>query len=168
MENDFAPREQGGTGDHPVTPDEAREALRRLDVDGAALADRLDGPAWYHPILGAITAGLALGMGLPDLWSTVAVALGIVALAVLMHVYRDHYGVVTSRAPGPRSRRVLVAAIAVLVVGMLAGLVVKLAELPLWWMLPLAALVGVLTWLLGERYDAAARIDLAGGEEPSA
>lgn len=43
-----------------IGSDEARAALSFLDEDGAHLADRVVTPWWYHPILAAIVAAIAV------------------------------------------------------------------------------------------------------------
>lgn len=167
MEIDFSSRSNGDAG-APVTAAEARAALEGLHADGAALAERIVTPIWYHPILGTIAAGLVAGTSLPGSASTIVVAVGVVALALLMLVYRQRYGIVISRPTGPRSRRLLGAAIAALVVGMASSVVIKLGELSSWWMLLPALLVGALTVVLGARYDDALRDELAGTRRPRA
>src|SRR5690554_4489751 len=48
-----------------LTADEARAALEGLDGDGAALAERIVTPAWYHPILGVLVAAVVVATALP-------------------------------------------------------------------------------------------------------
>lgn len=161
MENDLG---AGGRGDSEarLTAAEARAALDGLGSDGAALAERIVTPAWYHPVLGGLVAAVVVGTALPGAASSIVLALGVIGMALLALEYRRRYGVLTTQPAGPRSRRLLAAMVAVMVACMGSSLVVKLAELPVWWMLVPALLAMVLTVVLGRRYDAALRREIRG------
>lgn len=143
------------------TPDEAREALRGLDADGAALAARVVTPPWYHPINALLVAAFIIATAIPGSLSTIVIALAVVGLALLVITYQRRYGVATSQPAGPRSRRLLGTMVAVMVLCMGSGLAIKLAELSPWWSLLPAALAFALTVVLGRAYDATLRTELA-------
>ena len=95
-----------------IGSDEARAALSFLAEDGAHLADRVVTPWWYHPILAAIVAAIAVTQTLPG-------SLGSVLLVITL----------TDSSP--------------------------------WWALIPAASAGLATLVLGRRYDAVLRQELA-------
>lgn len=160
MENDLSAEDRGGP-QPPLSASEARAALDGLDSDGAALAERIVTPTWYHPILGAIVAVLVVGTALPGPYSTIVLALAVVGMVLLVVEYRRRYGVSTTQAAGPRGKRLLAVMVAVVIACMASSLVVKFAELPIWWMLAPAALAMLVTVTLGHRYDAALRSEIA-------
>ncbi|WP_166997744.1 hypothetical protein [Paramicrobacterium fandaimingii] len=143
------------------TPAEAREALSRLHSDDKKLAERLVTPWWYHPALGLIVALIAGSQALPSPASTAVLAVSIVAILVLIITYTRLYGVWTNRPMGPQSRRLLITMVLIVILAMVSNLVVKLADLtPLWVLLPAAVAFGT-TVVIGPRYDAALRSELA-------
>lgn len=162
MENDLGAQGRG-EGESPLSADEARAALAGLDSDGAALAERIVTPVWYHPILGGLVAVLVVATALPGGASSIVLALGVVGLVLLVLEYRRRYGVLTTQPAGRRSRRLLAVMVVVVMSCMVSSLVVKLAELPLWWMLAPALLAMVVTVVLGRRYDAALRSEIGRG-----
>lgn len=143
-------------------PAEARSALGDLDRDGAALAARIVTPWWYHPVLGAITALFAGAQALPGAGPIVAVTCGIVAIPVLMTTYARRYGVVTTKPAGPRSKRLMLITLVILLAAMASGLVIKVAGAEPLWALLSAAIAFVATVTLGRRYDDALRQEIAG------
>jgi len=149
---------------HGARPDpaQARAALGELGRDGAALAARIVTPWWYHPSLGAITALFAGAQALPGVGPIVAVVCGIIAIPILTTTYARRYGVVTTKPAGPRSKRLMLATLVILLAAMASGLVIKVAGAePLWALLP-AAIAFVTTVMLGRRYDDALRREIAG------
>ncbi|SFS08982.1 hypothetical protein SAMN04487783_1191 [Agrococcus baldri] len=117
MENNFGSGERDDSGAR-LTADDARAALEGLDGDGAALAERIVTPAWYHPILGGLVAAIVVATALPGAASPILLALGLIGMVLLALAYRRRYGVLTTQPAGPRSRRLLAAAVAVLMAGM--------------------------------------------------
>ncbi|MDO5500536.1 MAG: hypothetical protein Q4F67_12745 [Propionibacteriaceae bacterium] len=157
MENDI-------TGDRAHSklphPDEARNALDALTVDGARLADRVATPWWYHPALGLIVAAFTLAPALAGSASTIVVAFGIILLPVLTTTYSRRYGISIAQPVGPRSKRLLLLSLGVLILALACSLVIKLLGIAPWWVM-LPALVAVIaTVLLGRRYDTAFRSEL--------
>ena len=144
---------------------EARDALDGLDADGARLARRVVTPWWYHVGLAAIVFTLIGAQGLRGVASIMLVALAVVAIPVLTLVYSHRYGVSTAQPGGRRSRRLLVAAIAVLVLGMLSALVVRFTEATDVWVVVPAAVAAAAIVVLGRRYDDALRIEIARHDE---
>ena len=160
MANDFG--EGAADADSPaMTQADARAVLGSLDADGTTLADRIVTPWWYHPALGVITAVFAGAHALPGAWPVIAIAIGIVAIPVLTTTYSRRYGVAVSKPAGPRGRRLMLAVLAVVVAAMLSSLAVKLLGLePRWASIP-AAITFAATVVLGRRYDAALRDEIA-------
>ncbi len=144
-----------------LTADEARAALRGLDADGARLAQHMVTPWWYHPALGVIVAVVVAAQALPGSASTIAVALAVIAIPVLLLAHTRRYGISTTNPVGPRSRRLLLAMLGILLLAMVAGVVVTLSDSPSWWVLVPAALAGVAMIVLGRRYDDALRDEVA-------
>lgn len=167
MENDFGADDAHDRDERPAraagrpTADEARAALSDLDADGARLAQRLVTPWWYHPALGMVVAVVVGAQVLPGSASTIAVALAVIAIPALLLAYSRRYGVSTTSPVGPRSRRLLLAMLGVLVLAMVAGVLVKLSGSSPGWTLVPAALAGVATIVLGRRYDDALRGEVA-------
>ena len=140
-----------------VDPDEARAALAFLDDDGARLAERVVTPWWYHPIVAAIVISQAL----PGAWGITLLPLAIIAIPLLMLAYKKHSGVATTQPAGPRSRRLMLMLLVIVVLALVSTLVVKLTDSSPWWALIPAAIAAVATVLLGRRYDAVLRQELA-------
>lgn len=143
-----------------LTPDEAREALRDLDSDGAALAERVVTPPWYHPVVALFVVIFVVSTAIPGPASMIVLAIAVVGLVLVTIAYQRRYGVATSRPAGPRSRRILSAMITVMVVCMLSGLAIKFTEVSPWWSLIPAVVAGALTVVLGRAYDARLRGEL--------
>lgn len=144
-----------------LTADEARAALTDLGTDGARLAQRMVTPWWYHPALGVIVAVVVAAQSLRGSASAIVVALAVIAIPALLAAYRRRYGVSTTSPVGPRSRRLLLTMLGILLLAMAAGVVVKLSGSSPEWVLVPAALAGVATVLLGRRYDDALRGEVA-------
>ncbi|MFI6506987.1 hypothetical protein ACIBCT_05225 [Streptosporangium sp. NPDC050855] len=159
MENDFRP--DGGEG--PLTSSQARDTLDRLGLDGARLAERVVTPWWYHPVLGLIVGVLTGAQALPGVASFIVMALGIVAIPLLITTYNRRYGISITQPAGPRGRRLSHTMLGVLVLAMLAALVVKFTGTAPWWgLLPAAFAFGVIV-VFGRRYDDVLRDELAHG-----
>lgn len=150
-----------GTGSGGLSGAEARAALSSLDADATQLAERIVTPWWYHLVLGALVA-LAIGaQALPGAFSTIVIALVVVCLPLLIWAYSRRYGVLTTQPAGPRSKRMLTIVLIALVVLMGSNLLLKLFSLPsVWAVLPAIVGFGV-TVLLGRRYDAVLRAEVA-------
>lgn len=159
MEND-----SGHAGDQSDRPEAAaaQEALRQLQDDGSRLAARVVTPWWYHPALGAIVAAFAGSQALPGAAAIWIVAIGIVLLPVLTITYNRRYGVSTTQPAGPRSKRLLLTTLTILILAMASSLAIKFLALSAWWGLVPAAVVFVATIALGHRYDDALRDELGG------
>lgn len=155
MENDFS-----GPPPRPTSA-EAREALDRLNQDGEILARRVVTPWWYHVGLAAIIFTMIGSQALPGVASITLVALAIVAIPVLTLTYSRLYGISTSYRGGPRSTRILIATIAVLAIGMISALAIKIIGASPWWVLIPAGLAALATVILGRRYDDTLRAELA-------
>jgi len=160
MENDSA-------SDRP-SADDARAALDGLSADGARLAERIVTPWWYHAALGLIVAVFGFSQALPGPEATVLVALAIVAIPALVLTYRQVYGVTLVEPAGPRSRRVLIVSIGIMVLVFAAGLGIRLAALaPAWGLIP--AVTGFLmTVVVGRHYDDVLRDEIAAHGGPRA
>lgn len=166
MENDF----DGRIADAQSESDraaraQAETALAELARDRERLAARIITPWWYHPALGLITAVFAGAQALPGVWPIAATALGIIALPVLTTTYARVSGVVvTKRAgkpAGPRSRRLLIATLAVFIAAMSCSLAFKFLDVSPWWALIPAGVMFAATVVLGRRYDEALRQEIA-------
>ncbi len=146
---------------HRPTADDARRALDGLSADGAKLAHRVETPWWYHAALAIIVFVVVGAQALPGALPLIVSAVAVIALVALTVGYANAAGISSTRASGRRSRRILAVAIAALVVGMVAALAVKFTEISMWWAIVPAALAAAATVVLGERYDAAVRAELA-------
>lgn len=151
-------------GDQPARPDAAaaREALAQLQVDGSRLAGQIVTPWWYHPVLGVIVAAFAGSPALSGTASIWIVAIGIVLLPVLTITYGRRYGVSTTQPAGPRSKRLLLAMLTVLILAMVSSLAIKLLAMSAWWGIVPAVLAFFATVVLGRRYDGVLRAELSG------
>lgn len=145
----------------PSTSAQARAALDALDADASQLAGRLVSPWWYHLILGVIVAAAIGAQALPTVPSMSVIVLVIIWIPFLMQSYTSRYRISMTRPAGPRSRRMLLLILTVLAVLMASGVVLKIAALPQWWVLLPAAVGFVATALLGRRYDAVLRSEIA-------
>lgn len=116
-------------------------------------------PWWFHPALGLVvallTVSLALGAG-----SIIATAVGVVLLPQLAAA-GHRAGAPPLRAVGPRSKKLLVASVGVLIVALAAGLVITLTGTPTWWLVLTAVVAFFATVALGHRFDAAVREESA-------
>jgi len=147
--------------DQRLAPEAARAALSGLDDDNARLAERVVTPWWYHPVLGVVVAAVALSSSLPPSAMSSVIAAAVVVLVLLPAAYRRRYGVWVSEPAGPRSRRLFRHVMVAIVLGIAGGALLGL--LGLVWALAPAVLVLVAVVVLGRRYDAALRQDLAAG-----
>lgn len=128
--------------------------------DGSRLAARVVTPWWYHPALGVIVAAFAASPAFPGASGIWAVAIGIVLLPILTLTYNRRYGVSTTQPAGPRSKRLLLAMLAILILAMASTLSIKLLALSAWWVVAPAVVAFAATVVLGRRYDAALRDEL--------
>ena len=145
----------------PPTSEEARAALNALDADASQLAGRLVSPWWYHLILGGIVA-VAIGVqALQDVSSVITTAMLIIWIPFLMQSYTSRYRISMTRPAGPRSKRMLLLILAVLGLLMVSVVLLKIAALLQWWVLLPAAVGFVATVVLGRRYDAVLRSEIA-------
>lgn len=142
-------------------PAEARAALDSLDSDGARLAARVVTPWWYHPILGAIVAVIVAAQALPGTWSVTLPPVSIIAILLLMHAYKKHSGVATTQPAGPRSKRLLLVTAGIMILALTSAVALKLTGSSPWWVMISAAIAALATVVLGRRYDAALRAELA-------
>ena len=145
------------------SPSEAREILDVLTADGASLATRVVTPWWYHVALGLVVATIVMSQTLSMPFSIGLVVLGILALPVITTTYVRRYGVSASSPAGPRTQRLLVVTLIVLAAGMAAALAIRATDQSAWWGLVPATIAFVTTVVLGRRYDAALRLELASG-----
>jgi hypothetical protein len=144
-----------------TSPSEAQTALDDMTRDQQHLAARIITPWWYHPALGLITAVFAGGHALPGAWPLGAIVLGIAAIPVLTTAYARTAGVVVTKPAGPRSRRLLLATLLVLVAAMSCSIAFKFLGVSPWWALIPAGVTFVATVVLGRRYDEALRQEIA-------
>lgn len=168
MENDTGgPRRPEPDSEEPLrhtsSPStvEARAALADLDADGARLADRVVTPWWYHPILALIVAVIVSSQALSGPGTVMILPLAIIALPILVIAYSRHSGVTVTQPAGPRSKRLLIVLVSLMIAAMASGVVLKLTGLSPGWVLIPAVLAAVATLVLGRRYDAALRAELA-------
>ena len=165
METD--PSDRNAAALPPPTTEEARAALDALDADAGRLAGRLESPWWYHLTLGILVAAAIVGQSLPGIPGMSMIVLVIIWIPFLMRAYSSRYRISMTRPAGPRSRRMLLLILAVLALLMASGVALKLASLPQWWALLPAAIGFVATVLLGRRYDAVLRSEIASPPSPS-
>lgn len=166
MENDSRrPDADAASPGGATTGAEARAALEALESDAAQLAQRLVTPWWYHLVLGALVALCIGAVAIPGVSAAVMVPFFVIGIPVLLHLYSSRYGVSTSRPAGPRSRRALLASLAVLAVLLIAAVLFAKSSLSPWWgLLPTAAAFAS-TVVLGRRYDALLRAEVAAPDE---
>lgn len=144
-----------------IDPHEARETLASLDDDGARLAERVVTPWWYHPILAAIVAATVISQALPGTWGVTLLPLAIIAIPLLMLAYTKHSGVATTQPAGPRSKRLLLVLVSIMILAMASTIAFKVTDSSPWWALVPAAIAAGATVVLGRRYDAVLRQELA-------
>ncbi|GAA1148784.1 hypothetical protein [Nesterenkonia lutea] len=160
MESDSA-RHQTPEGSSSAA--EARLALSTLDADSATLAQRVATPWWYHLALGGTVALFVGSQALPAAAASACVVLGVVALPLVVTTYARRYGFSLSEPAGPRSRRLLLMSVGVLLAAMLATVVIKISGVSPSWSLVAALVAFLATVLLSRRYDVALRREIAGG-----
>lgn len=147
--------------ENDIDPAEARASLAFLDEDGARLAERVVTPWWYHPILAAIVAGIVISQALPGAWGLTLLPLAIIGIPLLMLAYKKHSGVAITQPAGPRSKRLLLVLVSLMILALGSTVVLKFTDGSPWWALVPAAIVAVATVVLGRRYDAVLRQELA-------
>jgi len=91
----------------------------------------------------------------------VLLVLGIVAIPILTTTYSQRFGVVVTKPAGPRSKRLLLATLGVLVAAMMSSLAFKFLSIDPWWALIPAGVTFMATVILGRRYDEALRQEVA-------
>lgn len=160
MERHLSPEPAGEGSKHP-SASEATEILNRLSADRSRLADRVATPWWYHTALGVIVAIFVLAQVLSPPLSISLVVLGIIAIPMLTTAYSRRYGMSLTQPAGKRSGRMLVASVGVLALAMAGALVIRLAQVSPWLVVPVAVGAFVATVVLGRRYDGALRMELA-------
>jgi len=132
----------------------AREVLSVLDADRRVLADRIQTPAWYYPLLALATALIigSPGAGIPGQF--LLVAFGCIGIVFLSLAYQRVTGMTVTRTAGPKS----LAAVVVLgiVIFLLLGVSFALAATgyPLWIGVTATAAFAVM-WIGGRLYDRA-------------
>lgn len=165
MENDPRENDAGRSAAGEPTAAEARAALDALDTDATQLAERIVTPWWYHVTLGALVALVISAVSVVSVSPVVVIPFFVIAIPGLLHAYTSRYGVSASRPSGPRSRRTLLLSLAVLAVLLIAALLIAKSSLSPWWgLLPPTAAFGA-TVVLGRRYDAVLRAEVAAPEE---
>ncbi|PPF78429.1 hypothetical protein [Pseudoclavibacter sp. Z016] len=160
MASDFEDQTPDSRATSP-SRDQAQAALDDLGHDSQGLAARIVTPWWYHPALGVITAIFAGAHALPGAWPMVLLVLGIVAIPILTTTYSRRFGVVVTKPAGPRSKRLLLATLGVLVAAMMSSLAFKFLSIDPWWALIPAGVTFMATVILGRRYDEALRQEVA-------
>ena len=139
----------------------ARAALSALEADATQLAERLVTPWWYHVLVGALVA-LAIGsLAIPRVHPAAVVPVLVIWTPFLLNAFTRRYGIAVPQPAGRRSRRALLLCLTVL--GSLVAVAVVLAiSSPAPWLvlLPAAASFGA-TIMLGRRYDAVLRSEVA-------
>ena len=141
--------------------DAARTALAGLDADRVRLASRVVTPWWYHLICAASLATLVFSQTLPGVWPLPVAVGAVVSLAVLRTSYDKKYGISIGKPPGPRTRTLLVAVVAILALSMIAVRVMQHVGASLWWALIPVAITAASALVRGRRYDDALRRELA-------
>lgn len=160
MENHFEDR-VSDSQPAPLSPAQAQSELEGMSRDGEKLAARVVTPWWYHSALGVITAIFAGAHALPGAWPMAAIIVGITAIPVLTTSYARKFGVVVTRPAGPRSKRLMLVTLAVLVAAMACSLAIKFLGLDPWLALIPAGITFTATVVLGRRYDDALRQEIA-------
>ena len=104
----------------------------------------------------------ALGaQALPGVPAVSVIVMVIIWIPVMMQSYTSRYRISMTRPAGPRSKRMLLLILAVLAVLTGSVVVLKIASLLQWWVLLPAAVGFVATVMLGRRYDAVLRSEIA-------
>ncbi|ASK65713.1 hypothetical protein CFK39_07530 [Brachybacterium avium] len=159
--------DQPGPPGPPPTSDEARAALGALDADASQLAERLVSPWWYHLILGGLVAAAIGAQALPGVPAISVIVLVIIWIPFMMQSYTSRYRISMTRPAGPRSRRMLLLILALLALLMGSVALLKVASLLQRWVLLPAAVGFLVTVVLGRRYDAVLRSEVAHPYRPS-
>jgi hypothetical protein len=111
----------------PSSADDAAYLLAAVDQAGAAMAERLITPWWYHPIYAALTGMIVASVGLPHGWGVPVMIAGTVGLYALLGVYRNLTGLGVMTGGG---RRVVMWAALVFVTAIAAIAVILVAARP--------------------------------------
>lgn len=167
MATEFGRESPGIPGPAPSSR-QAQDVLAGLDADRVRLAQQVVTPWWYHPVLGGILAAIVFSYALLRLgYPFLVVAAGLVAMVFLVRTYSRRYGVEVAGWLGPRTRRLQIAVGVLVGACILSSLVIMLAEASAGWALLPATAVFCGIIVLGRRYDAAMRSEMArGGGEP--
>jgi hypothetical protein len=140
----------------PTSATDAATALAAIDEAGAAVAERLITPWWYHPIYAALTGLIVASMGMPRGVGTGAVVTGAIGLPVLLTVYRNHTGLGTVTGYG---FAVLKWMVLVVVAMLTAAVVVLIARRP-WVTVSATAAFMPVAFIAGRCVDNALRASL--------
>lgn len=144
-----------------IDPAAARASLAFLDEDGARLAERVITPWWYHPILAVIVAGIVISQSLPGAWGAALLPLAIVGIPLLVLAYTKRSGVAITQPAGPRSTRLLLVLVSIMIMALGSTVVLRFTDSSPWWAQIPAVIAAVATVLLGRHYDAVLRQELA-------
>jgi hypothetical protein len=150
---------------HDVSADEAATALTAVGQSRAEMADRLLTPAWYHPCLGLLAAGVLVSAEAHSWWVFgSAMLVYAVGCGVLISSYRKITGIwVSGLRTGPAGRvSVLLLASLYAVAGLAALLDLGLGVRGAFAAGGVAAFVLVV--VLGRRFDEALRAELRAGQ----
>lgn len=147
--------------DSPPTSAEARAALEDLDADASQLAGRLVTPRWYHLLVAAAVALAMCALIIPRVHPAAVVPTLVICSPSLIFAYTRDYGVARPHRAGRRSRRAMVWTVAVLAVLLGIAVLLKISALSSWLILLPAAASFVAVFVLGHRYDAAVRTEVA-------
>jgi hypothetical protein len=147
-------------------PLEPEDALQEVQAAGQTMARRAAAPAWYHLGLGLIVGGLTANQASPLALQIAVTLLLIIALGVLVRLYRRRTGLWVGGFRSERTRGVAVGVLIVAMVTMGASVwAVQDLRLPI-----LAVVCGVLNFAIvtaaGYLWEAAYRADLGAGRAP--
>ena len=140
--------------------------LDSLDADATQLASRLVTPWWYHVLLGAVAALAISSLSILGLSPAAVVPLVVIWMPFMLTAYTTRWRVSISRPAGRRHRRTLLLYVVVIGVILAFAVLLTITSLSRWWgVLPTAAGFAA-TVLLGRRYDAVLRAEVADQDGP--
>lgn len=147
----------------PQTSAEARAALAALDADSTRLSHRVVTPSWYRVLVAAAVALPLCALIIPRVHLATVVPWLVIWTPWMLGAYSRtrHGGNAVPRRPGRRSRRSMLLALAVLAMLAAIAVLVKLSALSSWLILLPAAASFLAALVLGRRYDAVVRAEIA-------
>ncbi|MDU0348341.1 hypothetical protein [Actinomyces sp. MRS3W] len=150
-------------GSEPVAAERARDMLASLDGDRRNLAERMVVPAWYYPVFAGVVASMTFFFSVPS-WPHFLYLLHLMAILFLGAWYRARCGINVQASVGRRSNALLALMMGVAAFAMVASFFLGRYVQGVGWVLLVVAVEFVAVIVLGVRYDAALRQEIAQGK----